>query len=109
MPKKEEFGAQPPIELMRQWIDYGYWFDRQKIVKNFMCNLQVVAAMGPPGGGRAELTPRMVSKFHVVNYVVAEHLAEVPVALPDLTEVLAEMDRSAVVSDGLGDATPTSG
>lgn len=70
MPKKEEFGAQPPIELLRQWIDYGYWFDRQKIVKNYMCNLQVVAAMGPPGGGRAEITPRMLSKFHVVNYIM---------------------------------------
>lgn len=33
--------------------------------------------------------------FRVVNYTVAQHLAEVPVALPDLTEVLAEVARTA--------------
>ena len=30
MPAKDTFGSQPPLELIRQWIDYGFWFDRQK-------------------------------------------------------------------------------
>lgn len=30
MPAKDTFGSQPPLELMRQWIDYGFWYDRQK-------------------------------------------------------------------------------
>lgn len=34
MPRKDTHGSQPPLELMRQWIDYGFWYDRQKILKN---------------------------------------------------------------------------
>lgn len=30
MPAKDTFGSQPPLELMRHWIDYGFWYDRQK-------------------------------------------------------------------------------
>lgn len=30
MPAKDTFGSQPPLELIRQWIDYGFWYDREK-------------------------------------------------------------------------------
>lgn len=30
MPAKDMFGSQPPLELIRLWIDYGFWYDRLK-------------------------------------------------------------------------------
>ena len=42
-------------------------------------------------------TVGLVEFFRVVNCTVAQHLAHVPVALPDLTEVLAEVARTDVV------------
>ena len=43
-------------------------------------------------------TPGPAEFFRVVNYTVAQHLADVPVALPDLTEVLAEVASVARLS-----------
>jgi dynein heavy chain len=68
MPRLDTFGSQPPLELMRQWIDYEFWYDRQKIVPNYIQDLQFLSAMGKPGGGRAEISTRILSKFHVINY-----------------------------------------
>lgn len=90
MPAKDTFGSQPPLELIRQWIDYGFFYDRQKqIIKQIkVCTVHpahnggllqrfldsrslqgmfLLAAMGPPGGGRMVISRRLQSRFNLIN------------------------------------------
>lgn len=68
MPRKEKFFAQPPLELVRQVLDYGFLYNRKTQQPNMIMNLEVIAAMGEPGGGRQEITPRLISNFHMLNF-----------------------------------------
>uniref|UniRef100_A0A0G4EZA7 AAA+ ATPase domain-containing protein n=1 Tax=Chromera velia CCMP2878 TaxID=1169474 RepID=A0A0G4EZA7_9ALVE len=68
MPKKEEYGAQPPLELLRQWFDYGGWYDRKELSFREIVDIQMLAAMGPPGGGRTFITNRLVRHYNVLAY-----------------------------------------
>ena len=45
MPKREEYGAQPPIELLRQWFDQGGWYDRKDLQFRKIVDLTFVASM----------------------------------------------------------------
>lgn len=69
MPAKETYGAQPPIEILRQWMDHGGWYDRKENTFRQIVDTQFVAAMGPPGGGRTSITQRYVRHFHLLNFV----------------------------------------
>ena len=62
MPTYDKYGAQPPIELLRQFIDHkGFYNKERKFIE--IIDTQLITAMGPPGGGRSLLTSRFIRHF----------------------------------------------
>ena len=70
MPKRETYGAQPPIELVRQWMDHKGWYQRDSKEKEFrtVVDIILVSAMGPPGGGRSPVTNRLQRHYNYLTY-----------------------------------------
>lgn len=70
MPKKEVYGAQPPIEILRQFLDAGGWYDRKEPRHPFrnIVDTMLICSMGTPGGGKSFITPRFQRHFNIVAF-----------------------------------------
>ncbi|XP_025054886.1 dynein heavy chain 6, axonemal [Alligator sinensis] len=63
MPKLDRYGSQPPIELLRQYLDFGGFYDREKLFWKEIQDVTIASACAPPGGGRNPVTPRFIRHF----------------------------------------------
>ncbi|CAB0032367.1 unnamed protein product [Trichogramma brassicae] len=70
MPAKEVYGAQPPIELLRQFFDHEQWFDLKEPEVVRIYNTMFICAMAPPGGSRQEIYARFLRHFNL--YEISE-------------------------------------
>jgi dynein heavy chain len=62
MPVVDQYGTQSPIQLLRQHIDYGHWYDRQKLTLKEVVKVQYVACMNPTAGSFV-VNPRLQRHF----------------------------------------------
>ena len=63
MPKPEQYGAQPPLEVLRQVLGYGGFFNRKELYWVEVKDLTIISACQPPGGGRNMISGRLLSQF----------------------------------------------
>ena len=87
----------PPVELLRQLLDHGGFYDRQKLFWKLVTGLVAVAACGPPSGGRNALTPRFV-RHHTVC-VVPQPSAEA------MKRIFASIVQGHLAGNGQGEIT----
>ncbi|XP_063312141.1 dynein axonemal heavy chain 9 [Pelobates fuscus] len=87
MPEVDTYGTVQPHTLIRQHMDYGHWYDRNKLTVKEIMNVQYVSCMNPTAGSFT-INPRLQRHFSVFalsfpgidalstiyNTILAQHL-----------------------------------
>lgn len=63
MPQPDAYNSQPPLELVRQLVDSGGFYDTKKLLWKEVHDVTLLAACSPPGGGRSPLNDRLLRNF----------------------------------------------
>ena len=71
MPKIDMPGinaTQPPIELLRQWMDYQGWYEifTEEKEFRFIKKFVMIGGMSPPGAGKNSVNGRLVRHFNTI-------------------------------------------
>ncbi|KAF2360955.1 Dynein heavy chain AAA module D4 [Trinorchestia longiramus] len=67
LPQADIHGAYPPLELLRQMLDYATWYDVKKEVNALRLeDIQLVCAMTIRETARLALPPRLLRHFNVI-------------------------------------------
>lgn len=68
MPVQQTSGAQPPIEILRQWLDHSGWYNLFNKTFITIENIILLGSMGVPGGGKNFLSQRFQRHFNLLAY-----------------------------------------
>ncbi|XP_075164298.1 dynein heavy chain 3, axonemal [Haematobia irritans] len=105
MPSKDTYGSQPPLELIRQWLDHGCWSDLTDTTKIELVDMCFIGAMGMPGGSNS-IFPRFYRHTFVMGVDSFEDATIVKIfsAIGDWHFAKGYPDKVALLSRGLAEA-----
>ncbi|PAA56702.1 hypothetical protein BOX15_Mlig034196g2 [Macrostomum lignano] len=89
MPEVDKYFTVQPHALIRQHMDYGHWYDRQKISLKEVHNTQYVACMNPTAGS-FRINPRLQRHFAVLAMSLPGHDALETIYTSILSQHLGE-------------------
>ena len=94
MPLVETYGAQAPVELLRQFLDFKGFYDRDKLFWKDVADVLMFCSAAPPGGGRAVVTPRFSRHFNVISIPAASDSALTLIFHSILSSFLIKFEQS---------------
>ncbi|KAL9644994.1 hypothetical protein ABK040_004487 [Willaertia magna] len=103
LPQKDEFGSQPPLELLRQFIDHGFWYDKAKQTSKKLKKIQVLAACGPHGN--QTIPSRLLSRFNVINLTAPSEQQLLRIYSIILGQRLEKLEEAKSLTDDLTQAS----
>ncbi|XP_068918735.1 dynein axonemal heavy chain 14 [Petaurus breviceps papuanus] len=65
-PVPEEYGAQPPLELVRQLLELGGFYNTEQLAWKHIQDTSLIAACGIPLGGKSDISPRLLKHFFIL-------------------------------------------
>ncbi|CAB4069325.1 DNAH [Lepeophtheirus salmonis] len=65
LPQADEYGSVPPLELLRQWIDHGYWYEKKDSSKLELLDVLLFAALTPSTGN--DLSSRFMRHLNILG------------------------------------------
>ncbi|KAJ8925640.1 hypothetical protein NQ315_009485 [Exocentrus adspersus] len=89
MPEVDKYFTVQPHTLLRQYMDYQHWYDRQKLTLKDIHNVQFVSCMNPTAGSFtinprlqrhfsvfAVSFPSQEASYHIYNSIYSQHLSD---------------------------------
>ncbi|XP_018562388.1 dynein beta chain, ciliary-like [Anoplophora glabripennis] len=89
MPEVDKYFTVQPHTLLRQYMDYQHWYDRQKLALKDIHNVQFVSCMNPTAGSFtinprlqrhfsvfAVSFPSQEASYHIYNSIYQQHLTD---------------------------------
>lgn len=70
MPQPDPYQSQPPLELLRQFLDSRGFYDSKKLQWKEVHDVTLLAACAPPGGGRSTINDRLLRHFRYVKLMI---------------------------------------
>ncbi|XP_071789676.1 dynein axonemal heavy chain 6-like isoform X2 [Asterias amurensis] len=109
LPAPEVYGAQPPLELLRQFMELGGFYDTKKLAWKNILDVTLCAACAPMGGGRNPVSPRLLKHFCMLalpqpSTRSLQHIYQVQLGrflenqdfLPEIRELLGPMVSASI-------------